>query len=115
MSSNISFVEYVCDQIKDAGNITFKKMFGEYGVYCNNKIIGLICDDQFFLKTTEGGRNFIIEHSLDGITEAPAYKGAKPSFVIEKLDDREYIVNLIKTTYLELPEPKPKKKKIKNN
>jgi len=42
MASNIEFVEYVCDQISDAGNIIYKKMFGDYGVYCNNKIIGLI-------------------------------------------------------------------------
>ncbi|APC79487.1 hypothetical protein NPD2_3326 [Clostridium botulinum] len=48
MASNIEFVEYVCDQISGAGDITYKKMFGDYGVYCNEKIIGLICDNQFF-------------------------------------------------------------------
>ncbi|WP_026886356.1 TfoX/Sxy family protein [Clostridium beijerinckii] len=48
MASNIEFVEYVCEQISGAGSITYRKMFGDYGIYCNKKIIGLICDNQFF-------------------------------------------------------------------
>jgi TfoX/Sxy family transcriptional regulator of competence genes len=106
MASNIEFVEYVCEQISGAGNITYRKMFGDYGVYCNQKIIGLICDNQFFLKVTEGGRKLLNE-----IIEAPAYKGAKPSFLIESLDDREYLSEIVSVTYKELPMPKPKKKK----
>ncbi|SFD31809.1 TfoX/Sxy family protein [Clostridium uliginosum] len=41
MASNLEFVEYVCEQISDSGTITYRKMFGDYGVYCNAKIIGL--------------------------------------------------------------------------
>ena len=55
MASTVEFVEYVCDQISGAGSITYKKMFGEYGIYCNEKIIGLICDNQFFVKKTKIG------------------------------------------------------------
>ncbi|EPY2273007.1 TfoX/Sxy family protein [Clostridium sporogenes] len=110
MASNIEFVEYVCDQISDAGNITYKKMFGDYGVYCNEKIIGLICDNQFFLKITKAGRELLHE-----VIEAPAYKGAKLSFLIEFLDDREYLSKIVFATYKELPMPKPKKKRIKNS
>ncbi|EKO1914100.1 TfoX/Sxy family protein [Clostridium botulinum] len=110
MASNIEFVEYVCDQIGDAGNITYKKMFGDYGVYCNNKIIGLICDNQFFLKITKAGRDLLNE-----VIEAPAYEGAKPSFLIESLDNREYLNKIVFATYKELPMPKPKKKRIKNS
>ncbi|WMJ81659.1 TfoX/Sxy family protein [Clostridium sp. MB40-C1] len=109
MASNIEFVEYVCDQISGAGNITYRKMFGDYGVYCNEKIIGLICDNQFFLKITKNGKELLHE-----AIEAPAYKGAKPSFLIESLDDREYLSEIVSVTYKELPMPKPKKKKIKN-
>lgn len=111
MASNIEFVQYVCDQISDAGKITFKKMFGEYGIYYNQKIIGLISDDQFFIKITENGRKFMEENFEDEIIEAPAYQGAKPSFLIENLDDKEALAKLIKITYLELPEPKFKNKK----
>ena len=55
MASNLEFVEYVCDQISGAGSITYKKMFGEYGVYCDGKVIGVICENQFFVKKTEAG------------------------------------------------------------
>ncbi|BDB00900.1 TfoX/Sxy family protein [Clostridium botulinum] len=106
MASNIEFVEYVCDQISGAGDITYKKMFGDYGVYCNEKIIGLICDNQFFLKITKAGKNLLHE-----AIEAPAYKGAKPSFLIESLDNREYLAKIVSATYKELPRPKPKKLK----
>lgn len=47
LASNLDFVEYVCDQIGGAGSIAYKKMFGEYGVYCDGKVIGVICDNQF--------------------------------------------------------------------
>lgn len=106
MASNIEFVEYVCEQISGAGNITYKKMFGDYGVYCNQKIIGLICDNQFFLKVTKSGRELLSE-----VIEAPAYKGAKPSFRIESLDDREYLTEVVSATYAELPMQKTRKRK----
>ena len=107
MASDLSFVEFVVDQIEDAGEITFRKMFGEYAVYANAKVVALICDNQLFIKPTEGGRFFIGD-----VVEAPPYPGAKLSFLIEdKIEDREWMSNLIRITVKELPEPKPKKKK----
>ena len=107
MASDLSFVEFVVDQIKNAGVITFRKMFGEYAVYSDRKVVALVCDNQLFIKSTEGGRSFI-----GNVVEAPPYPGAKLSFLIEeKIEDRDWISNLIKITANELPEPKPKKKK----
>ena len=109
MASDLSFVEFVVDQIEDAGEITFRKMFGEYVLYCDAKVVALICDNQLFIKPTEGGRFFIGD-----VVEAPPYPGAKLSFLIEdKIEDREWMSNLIRITVKELPEPKPKKKKSK--
>lgn len=109
MSSTQSFVDFVVDQIADAGEITARKMFGEYGIYADGKIFGLICDNKLFIKPTEGGRSFIKD-----VVEAPAYSGAKNSFLIEdKLEDREWLSQLVKITVAELPEPKPKRKKDK--
>ena len=108
MASDIGFVEYVCSQINDAGNATYIKMFGEYGIYLNGKIIGLICDDQFFLKITDAGRKIIRE-----TIETQAYPGSKPFFLIEDLEDRDYLTILISATYNELPEPQPKKPSCK--
>ena len=46
MASDKSFVDFVVDQIENAGQITYKKMFGEYAVYCNGKVVALVCDNQ---------------------------------------------------------------------
>ncbi len=103
------FLDFVVEQIENAGQITYKKMFGEYAVYSDGKIFALVCDNKLFIKPTEAGRVFIRD-----VVEAPPYPGAKLSFLIEdKLEDRDWISNLVKITLDELPEPKPKKKKNK--
>ncbi|MBQ2200149.1 MAG: TfoX/Sxy family protein, partial [Bacteroidaceae bacterium] len=56
MASNSDFVQYIADQCSGAGEITARKMFGDYGIYCNGIIFGLICDDYFYVKPTESGR-----------------------------------------------------------
>ena len=106
MASDQKFVDYIIDQITDAGEITAKKMFGEYGLYSDGKLFGLICDDKLFIKPTNTGRQFI------GIpTEAPPYPGAKPSFLIEdKVEDSEWLSELVRISVKELPMPKTKKK-----
>ena len=53
MATTTDFIEYVCEQLSSVGAIRYRKMFGEYGIYCNRKIVGVICDDQLFLKITE--------------------------------------------------------------
>jgi TfoX/Sxy family transcriptional regulator of competence genes len=109
MASDQSFVDFIVDQIESAGTITWKKMFGEYAVYCNGKVVALVCDNKFFVKPTEAGRKFIGK-----VKEAPAYPGAKMSYLIEdKLEDREWISQLVRITWSELPEPAVKKKKTK--
>lgn len=107
MATDKAFVDFVLDQIENAGEITAKKMFGEYGVFSNGKIFALICDNKLFIKPTDGGRAFIRD-----VVEVPPYEGAKPSFLIEdKIEDRDWLSELIRISLKELPEPKPKKKK----
>jgi len=106
MASSLDFVEYVCTQIGGAGQITYKKMFGEYGVYCNGKIIGVICDNQFFVKKTAAGAEIYSD-----CEEAAPYTGAKSHFLIDSVDDPNLMARFISATYDELPEPKTKKKK----
>lgn len=109
MSSDQSFVDFIVDQIENAGIINYRKMFGEYALYCEGKVVALVCDNQLFIKPTESGRSFI-----GNVVEAPAYPGAKPSFLIDdKIDDREWISTLIRITFDELPAPKLKAKKKK--
>ena len=107
MASNQNFVEFVIEQIKNAGEITAKKMFGEYGIYADEKLFGLICDNRLFIKPTISGREFIVN-----VVEAPPYEGAKPSFLIEdKIEDSEWLSELVRMSVKELPALKPKKKK----
>jgi TfoX/Sxy family transcriptional regulator of competence genes len=99
------FVLFITDQIKNAGIITCRKMFGEYAVYSDGKVVALVCDNRLFVKPTPGGREFI-----DNVVEAPPFPGAKMSFLIEdRLEDREWLSDLIRITVRDLPEPKPKK------
>lgn len=107
MASDKEFIDFVVDQIENAGRVTFKKMFGEYGIYSDAKLFALICDNKLFIKPTEKGRIFIKD-----VIESPPYPGAKSYFLIEdKLDDRDWLSELVRKTVSELPEPKPKKKK----
>ncbi|MBC7614723.1 MAG: TfoX/Sxy family protein [Pedobacter sp.] len=105
MASEQKFVDFIIDQINFSAHITNKKMFGEYGLYFDNKLFGLVCDNKLFIKPTQSGRAFI-----NHVVEASPYPGAKPSFLIEeKLDDRQWLRKLIEITVNELPEPKLKK------
>jgi TfoX/Sxy family transcriptional regulator of competence genes len=107
MASNKDFVEFIVDNLKDAGKITFRKMFGEYAIYCNSKVVALICNDQLYIKPTEEGKNYIGK-----VKEAPPYPGAKPSYLIEeKIEDHEWLSELVRITADALPEPKAKKKR----
>jgi TfoX/Sxy family transcriptional regulator of competence genes len=108
MGSNLDFVEYVVDQLEADLAVTYKKMFGEFGLYSRGKLVGLVCDDRLFIKPTEGGRAYI----GDAVVEAPAYPGAKPSFLIEEqLEDPEWLSELVRITARELPAATPKKPK----
>jgi TfoX/Sxy family transcriptional regulator of competence genes len=106
MASNKDFVQYIAEQCADAGEIVTRKMFGDYGIYCDGKIFGLICDDCFYVKPTEAGREVLRE-----VVMRPPYEGAKDYFMVADVDDRAYLSHLVKVTCEALPAPKPKKKK----
>jgi DNA transformation protein len=108
VSSQQKTVDYILEQAAGAGTVTAKKMFGEYGMYCDGKIIALICDDQLFIKPTVAGRGYLGE-----VTDGEPFPGAKPYFLIEgdRWDDADWLAGLVKTTADDLPLPKPKKAK----
>ena len=106
MASNPDFVQYIADQCSGAGEIIVRKMFGDYGIYCDGKIFGLICDNGFYLKPTDAVRPMLREVAL-----RPPYDGAKDYFYITDIDDRDYLSAIVRETCKALPEPRPKKKK----
>ncbi len=108
MASKQDTVDYILGKIQDAGEIYARKMFGEYGVYCDGRMIALIADDQLFIKPTEGGKSF-----LGDFEEAPPYPGAKSWLLIpeDDWDDSLALSELVRITTAEAPLPKPKKSK----
>lgn len=108
MASKQSTADYLADQLAEAGSIRTRKMFGEYALYCDEKVVALICDDQLFVKPTEAGRVLLREEDL-----APPYPGAKSHFRIgeEHWEDRLWLCDLLRATADALPLPKTKKRK----
>jgi TfoX/Sxy family transcriptional regulator of competence genes len=109
MASDLSFAEYVVEQFDPDCAVSYKRMFGEFGLYSDGKLFGQICDNRLFVKPTAAGRAFI-----GNVIEAPPYPGAKPSLLIEdRIDDGEWLSELVRITARELPPPKPKKPRKK--
>lgn len=111
MASKQNTIDFILEQISGAGVVSAKKMFGEYGVYCEGKLVALVCDDQLYVKPTLAGKAFIGEEIL----ESTPYPGAKPYFLIsgEKWDEHEWLSQLIRISVAELPlsSTKPIRKK----
>ncbi|MBP7113870.1 MAG: TfoX/Sxy family protein [Candidatus Peribacteraceae bacterium] len=110
MATTQSTADFLTAQASQAGIVRNRKMFGEYALYCDEKVVALICDDKLFVKPTDAGRNFAEQPE-----EAPPYPGSKPFLLIEedRWEDRTWLSELIRITAEALPAPKPKKKKKK--
>lgn len=107
MGSDQSFMEHIADQAGLGRALSWRKMFGEYALYLDGRVVALVCGNQLFMKPTEGGRQV-----LGSVDEHPAYPGGKPWFRIgEDLDDRTLLRRLFVVTAAEVPLPKPKKPK----
>lgn len=109
MASSVEFVEFVVEQLREGGTITYKRMFGEYGIYCNGIYFACICDDRFLVKVTEAGKALMPECPM-GIP----YEGGSAMLLIEELDDVQFLGQLTRETCSQLPLPKPRKKKAKS-
>jgi len=103
MASHPNFVDYVAEQLWEAGAIRSRKMFGEYGLYCNDVFFAVICDDQFFIKVTPQG-----EVAFPDLPKAPPYEGAKDSFLVEDVENRKLMTELTRIT-CEALKSKPQK------
>jgi len=106
MASTQEFVDYVVEQCDPALEVRARKMFGEYGLHAGDIFFALICNDQFFVKPTDAGLEYIGEPA-----EAPPYPGARNYFLIEDLEDAEWLSGLVRVTVAALPPPKKKRKK----
>ena len=106
MASHQDFVDYVAEQLREAGAIRSRKMFGEYGLYCDGIFFAVICDDQLFVKPTPAG-----EAAFPTLPKAPPYEGAKDYIWVEDVEDRDAMTALTRLTCLALQEQQPKKRR----
>ncbi len=108
MPSNQQTVDSLLAHLADAGPVSARKMFGEYCVYLGSKPVGVVCDDEFYLKGTEIGRRI-----APSAAEKPPYPGAKPYLLIPKpqWEKSDWLVGLVVATADELPEPRKRMKK----
>lgn len=107
MSTDLDFMTFVYEQIRGAGEIRYRKMFGEYAVYCDEKVVALVCDNQLFVRPTAAAKAVLGEYR-----EGPPYPGAKLHVLIDtQLEESELLTELIRATALLTPLPKPKKPK----
>ena len=108
MATSNDTIAFLLDQLSGLGEASAKKMFREYCLYLSGKPVGLVCDDQLYLKPTKSGQAI-----LENVVEGSPYPGAKSHLLItpDQWEDGEWLCNLVRTTAKELPLPKPKRKK----
>jgi TfoX/Sxy family transcriptional regulator of competence genes len=108
MATQQRTIDYLLGQVVGAGDVSIKPMFGEYGMYVDGKMVGLVCDDQLYLKPTPDGRLL-----AEPVADVPPYPGAKPHLLIaaDRWDDAEWLRHLLQATTAALPAPKPRRPK----
>lgn len=106
MASSKEFTEYVVDQLSGAGVVQYKKLFGEYGLWCGGKFFGTVEDNEFYVKVTNAGTEL-----LPGAVPVAPHGGPPGMYLVEELEDRDFLGELVLRTCDELPLPKPRKPK----
>jgi TfoX/Sxy family transcriptional regulator of competence genes len=110
MSTSPDTIIYLSDQLTSLGNrIRTRKMSGEYALYCDERVVALICDDQVFVKITKPGKLFVGSNYQEDFP----YPGAKPAMLIggDIIENKDAFAQLIDLTASALPPMKPKKLK----
>jgi TfoX/Sxy family transcriptional regulator of competence genes len=105
MGSSKEYLEYILEQLSDLEDITHRAMMGEYILYYRGKIFGGIYDDRFLIKPVKIAR----EMMPDADMELP-YDGAKEMLLVDDVENREFLKELIEAMYDELPAPRKRKK-----
>ena len=97
MASNKEYLDYVLDQLSGVEGISYRAMMGEYLIYYRGKVIGGVYDNRFLIKPTEPAKRLM----PDAAEELP-YEGAKPMLLVDRMDDREFLSELIPAVGKEL-------------
>lgn len=105
MATTQEYMEFVAGQLSEAGRITYRRLFGEYGVYCDGKFFGTVEGNQLYLKITEAGKALLPDAEV-----ASPHEGAR-MLPVEEIEDREFLGQLVRETCVELPDPALRRKR----
>ena len=108
MASSKEYLEFILEQLSETEYISHRAMMGEYIIYYKGRIAAYICDDRLLVKPVEAAKAMMPQARYE-----PTYEGAKDMLLVENVDDRQFLTRLFRAMYEQLPEPKPKKKRIK--
>ena len=104
MPSTKEYLSFILEQLSDLDEITHKAMMGEYILYYRGRIFGGVYDDRFLVKPVKSARELMPDAAL----ELP-YEGAKEMLLVDNVENKEFLKELIEGMYDELPAPKKKK------
>lgn len=104
MASSKEYLDFILEQLSELEDISYRAMMGEYILYYGGKIVGGIYDDRFLVKVTKSSRKKMPDAEL----EFP-YEGAKEMLLVDDVENREFLRELLEAMYPELPLPKEKK------
>ena len=104
MASSKGYLDFILEQLSDLDDISYRAIMGEYIIYYRGKVVGGIYDDRFLVKPTKSAVSMMPDAGM----ELP-YEGAKEMLLVDNVDNREFLTELLTAMYDELPEPKKKK------
>ncbi len=104
MASSKKYLDFVLEQLSELDDISYKAMMGEWIIYYRGKIVGGIYDDRFLVKNVKVASDMMPEATL----ELP-YEGAKEMLLVDDIDNKRFLKDLLEAMYEELPEPRKKK------
>ncbi|MBQ3460580.1 MAG: TfoX/Sxy family protein [Solobacterium sp.] len=104
MASSKEYLDFMLEQLSGLDEISYRVMMGEYIIYYRGKIVGVIYDDRFLVKPTKSA----VTMMPDADTELP-YEGAKEMLLVDNVENRDFLRDLLEATYDELPAVKKKK------
>ena len=104
MASSREYLDFILEQLSGLESIACRTMMGEFILYYRGKIVGGIYDDRFLVKTTKSALTMMPNADM----EVP-YEGAKEMILVDDVENREFLRELLEAMYKELPAPKKKK------
>ncbi|MGM9567313.1 MAG: TfoX/Sxy family protein [Clostridia bacterium] len=104
MATTKEYLQFILDQCAGLEDIAYRAMMGEYILYYRGKIAAYLCDDRLLVKAVAAAKKLLPEAPLE-----PPYEGAKEMILVEDIDNADFLRELFRRIYDELPEPKKKR------